>query len=138
MNITTEPIAPTTNAAAQSIRMTILMTLTVGLSIKFWIALEVVGFWVTESRIMLNITKGTKPTTDAKRMNMNFLTVRQGWTKARTKATAASKASSTPGRLSSIPTTTAAIADKPQTAKRTSVLILLWDVEKASIMTTPF
>jgi hypothetical protein len=138
MNITTAPIAPTTSAAAQSIMMIILMTLTVGLSIRFLIALEVVGFWVTESRIMLNMTKRTKPTTDAKRMNMNFLTVRQGWTKARTKATAARKASSKPGGLSSIPITTETIVNKPQTTKRITVLFLLPGVEKASIMTISF
>jgi hypothetical protein len=138
MNITTAPIAPTTSAAAQSIMMIILMTLTVGLSIRFLIALEVVGFWVTESRIMLNMTKRTKPTTDAKRMNMNFLTVRQGWTKARTKAAAARKASSKPGGLSSIPITTETIVNKPQTTKRITVLFLLPGVEKASIMTISF
>lgn len=48
---------------------------------------------------------------------------------------AASKANSTPGRLSSIPTTTEAIADKPQSAKRISVLVLLRGVEKALTMT---
>ncbi len=138
MNITTEPIAPTTNAAAQSIMMTILMTLTVGLSIKFWIALEVVGFWVTESRIMLNMTKRTKPTTDAKKRSMSFLTVRQGWTKARTKAIAARKASRKPGGLSSIPITIETIVNKPQTTKKITVLFLLPDVEKASIMTISF
>jgi hypothetical protein len=138
MNITIAPIAPTTSAAAQSIMMIILMTLTVGLSIRFLIALEVVGFWVTESRIMLNMTKRTKPTTDAKRMNMNFLTVRQGWTKARTKAAAARKASSKPGGLSSIPITTETIVNKPQTTKRITVLFLLPGVEKASIMTISF
>ena len=129
MNITTEPIAPTTNAAAQSIMMIILMTLTVGLSIKFRIALEVVGFWVTKSIIMLNMTKRTKPTTDAKRRNINFLTIRQGWTKARTKAAPARKASSKPGGLSSIPITTETIVNKPQTTKRITVLFLLHDVE---------
>jgi hypothetical protein len=43
-----------------------------------------------------------------------------------------------PGGLSSIPTMTEAIADKPQTARRISVLILLRDVEIASIMTISF
>jgi hypothetical protein len=138
MNITTKPIAPTTSAAAQSIMMIILMTLVVGLCIRFWIALEVVGFWVTESRIMLNMTKRTKPATDAKRRNMNFLTFRQGWTKARTKATAARKASSKPGGLSSIPITAETIVNKPQTTKRITVLFLLPGVEKASIMTISF
>ncbi len=65
---------------------------------------------------------------------MNFLAVRQGWANARTKAIAARKASSMPGRLSSIPTTAEAIADRPQIAKRISVLIVLRGVEKASIM----
>ena len=69
---------------------------------------------------------------------MNFLAVRQEWTNARTKAVAARKASSIPGRLSSIPTTAEAIANKPQIIKRISVLILLRGVEKASIMTVSF
>jgi len=69
---------------------------------------------------------------------MNFLVVRQGWTNASTKAVAARKASSMPGRLSSIPTTTAAIASKPQIARRISALILLLGVEKASLMTVSF
>jgi hypothetical protein len=138
MNITTEPIAPTTNAAAQSIMMIILMTLTVGLSIRFWIALEVVGFWLTESRVMLNMTKRTNPTTDSKSRNTNFLTVRHGWTKARTKAAAASKASRKPGGLSSIPITAETIVNKPQTTKRITVLFLLLSVEKTSIMIISF
>jgi hypothetical protein len=87
---------------------------------------------------MFMTTKRTKPRTDAKRRNMNFLVVRQGWENAKTKAIVASKASSTPGRLSFIPTTTAAVANKPQTTKRTSALILLRGVEKASIMTNSF
>jgi hypothetical protein len=69
---------------------------------------------------------------------MNFLTVRQGWTKARTKAAAARKASSKPGGLSSIPITTETIVNKPQTTKRITVLFLLPGVDKASIMTISF
>jgi hypothetical protein len=43
-----------------------------------------------------------------------------------------------PGGLSSIPTTAAAIADKPQITKRISVQILLRGVERASIMIVSF
>jgi hypothetical protein len=69
---------------------------------------------------------------------MNFLAVRQGWTNARTKAVAAGKANSTPGGLSSIPTTTAAIVSKPQIARRINVVILLCGVEKALVMIASF
>jgi hypothetical protein len=69
---------------------------------------------------------------------MNFLAVRHGWTNARTKAIAARKANSMPGGLSLMPTTVAAIADKPQVTNRISVLILLRGVEKISIMTVSY
>jgi len=69
---------------------------------------------------------------------MNFLAVRQGWTNARIKAVAARKARNMPGRLSSIPKTTAAIASKPQIARRISVIFLLYGVEKALIMIVSF
>jgi hypothetical protein len=138
MNMATEPIAPTMSAAGLIIAIIKFKALMAGLCIKFWSAPEVAGFWAIESEMMFMIMKRTKPRTDAKRRNMNFLAVRQGWANARTKAIAASKASSTPGRLSSIPTMTEALVDKPQTTKRTSVLILLRDVEKALIMTISF
>jgi len=69
---------------------------------------------------------------------MNFFVVRQGWTNARTKAVAARKACSMPGRLSSIPTTAAVIASKPQIARRISVIVLLCGVEKALVMIVLF
>jgi len=43
-----------------------------------------------------------------------------------------------PGRLSSIPTTVAAIASKPQIARRISVIFLLFGVEKELIMIISF
>jgi len=129
---------PTTSAAAQSIMMIILMTLVVGLCSRFWTALEVVGFWVIESRIMLKMTKRKKPITDAKRKNKNFLVDRHGWTNARTMATPARNASSVPGGLSSTPMAAAVNTNKPQITKRIIVTILLRGVENASIITTFF
>ena len=78
--------------------------------------------------------KKTKPRTDAKNRDKNFFVIRQGWVNARTKAVAANKARSMPGKLSSTPIMAETIADKLQTTKRISVLILLFRVEKASIM----
>ncbi len=69
---------------------------------------------------------------------MNFLAVRQGWENARTKVTAANKASSMPGGLSSIPTTTAAIASKPHIARRIRVILLLCGAEEALVMFVSF
>jgi hypothetical protein len=134
MNMATEPTVPTMNAAGLIITMIKFKALMAGLCIRDRSAPEVVGSWATESKMMFRVTKRTKPSTDARMMNMNFLAVRQGWANARTKAVAARKASSMPGRLSSIPTTAETIADKPQIAKRISVLIVLRGVEKASIM----
>lgn len=138
MNMATEPTAPTMKDARQTIIKVTFRASVTGLSIRFWSASEVAGLCVTESEAMLRMVKRTKPRTDAKRRKMNNLVVRQGWANARTKAVAASKASRMPGGLSSIPTTTEAIADKPQIAKRISVLILLRGVEKASVMTISF
>jgi len=138
MNMATEPTAPTVNAAGQIIMKITFKALIAGLCIRSLSVPDVAGFWTTESEVMLRMTKRTKPSTDAKRRNMNFLVVRQGWVNARTNAVAARKASSMPGGLSSIPTATAVIANKPQTTKRTSVLILLRGVEKASITADSF
>lgn len=63
---------------------------------------------------------------------MNFLTIRQGWAKARIKATAERKASSTPGRLSSIPTTAEAAAETTHNTRKTRDLFLFPGVENAS------
>jgi hypothetical protein len=57
---------------------------------------------------------------------------------AGTKAVAARKANRIPGRLSLIPTATAAIASKPQIARRINVVILLCGVEKALIKIVSF
>jgi hypothetical protein len=138
MNITTAPTTPTRKVAEQSIAKIILRASFTGLSIKFWSASELAGFWTIESDTILTMMKRTNPSTAANSRNMNFLAVRQGWENARTKVTAASKASSMPGGFSSIPTTVEAIADKQQITKRISVLILLLRVEKASIMTISF
>jgi hypothetical protein len=138
MNMATEPIAPTMKAAAQIIAMIKLRVSVAGLCLRFLSVSEVAGFWVIESVMMFMMTMRTKPKTEVRRMVMSFLVARQGKANARTKAIAASKANSTPGRLSSIPTTTAAVAHKPQITKKTIVLILLRDVEKASIMTISF
>jgi len=43
-----------------------------------------------------------------------------------------------PGKLSSIPTTPAATASKPQIARRINVIILLCGVEKALVMIVSF
>ena len=138
MNMATEPTAPTMKAAGQTMTMIKLRVLAKGLCIRSWSAPEVAGFWATVSKMMFRMMKRTKPSTDARSRNMNFLAVRQEWANASTKAVAARKASSMPGRLSSIPTTTAAIASKPQIARRISALILLLGVEKASLMTVSF
>jgi len=138
MNMATEPTAPTMKAAGQTMTLIKLRVLAKGLCIRSWSAPEVAGFWATVSKMMFRMTKRTKPSTDARRRNMNFLAVRQVWANARTKAVAARKANRMPGRLSSIPTATAAIASKPQIARRINVVILLRGVEKASIMTDSF
>jgi hypothetical protein len=138
MNMATEPTAPTMKAAGQIIAMIILKASIAGLCSRSWRAPVVAGFWATVSRMMFRMMKRTKPSIDARRRNLNFLAVRQGWTNARTKAVAARKANSMPGGLSSIPTAAAAIANKPQITKRISVLILLCGVEKASIKIVSF
>jgi hypothetical protein len=138
MNMATEPTAPTMKAAGQIIAKIKFKASMAGLCIRSRSATEVAGFWTTESKMMLRVMKRTKPSTDIRRRNMNFLAVRQGWTNARTKAVAARKASSTPGRLSSIPTLTAAIASKPQIARRISVIFLLCSVEDALVMILSF
>jgi hypothetical protein len=132
MNMATEPTAPTMKAAGQIITMIKFKASMAGLCIRSWSAPEVAGSWATESKMMFRMRKRTKPSTDARRRNMNFLTDRQVWTKARIKAVAARKASNMPGGLSSIPTAAAAIANKPQITKRKSVLILLGGVERTS------
>jgi hypothetical protein len=88
--------------------------------------------------MMFRMMKRTKPSIDARRRSMNFLAVRQGWTNARKKAVAAMNASSMPGRLSSKPTTRAAIASKTQIARRISVIFLFCGGEKALVMIVSF
>jgi len=138
MNIVTEPTAPTMKAAVQIIAMIILMASTTGFCSRFWSVPAVAGSWAAVSRMMFRMMKRTKPSIDAKRRNMNFLAVLQGWTNARTKAVAARKAKMIPGRLSSIPAAAAAIASKPQIARRISVIFLLCGVEKALVMIVSF
>jgi hypothetical protein len=130
MNMTTEPTEPTMKVAKQIIAKIILKASMAGLCNRSWSAPVVAGFWATISRMM----KRTTPSSDARRRNMNFLAVRQGWTNARTKVVAAREANSTPGGLSSIPTAVATIADKPQITRRINDQILLRGVESASIM----
>ena len=134
MNMTTEPTAPTMKAAEQIIAMIILKASMAELCSRSWSAPLAAEFWEIVSRMMFRTMKRTKPSIPARRRNKNFFAVRQGWTNARTKAVAARKASSMPGRLSSIPTTTAAIANKPHIARRISVIFFLCGVEKALIM----
>ena len=138
MNMATEPTTPMMKAAEQIIAMIIIKALIAELCSRFWSALVVAGFWAIVSRTMFKIMKRTKLSIDARRMDMNFLAVRQGWANARTKAVAARKASSMPGRLSSIPTTTAAIASKPQIARRISIIFLFFGGEKALVMIVSF
>ena len=138
MNMATEPTAPTMKAAGQIIMMIILKASMAGLSSRSWSVPVFAGFWATVSRMMFRMTKRAKPNTDARRRNMNCLTVRQGWTNARTKAVAARKASSMPGGLSSIPTMTAAIASKPHIARKIRVIFLSCGVEKALVMIVSF
>ena len=138
MNIATEPTAPMMKAAWQIIAKINIRASLAGLCTRFRSAIEVAGFWAIESIMMFRIKKTTKPRTDPRSRNMNFLAIRQGWANARTKAVAASKARRMPGKLSLIPTTADAIADKPQATKRIRVLNLLFRVERASIMTISF
>jgi len=104
MNMVTEPTAPTMNAAGQIIAMIKFRASKAGLCIRSWSALEVVGFWAIESKMMFRMMKRTKPRTDAKRRNMNFLAVRQGWENAMTKAIAESRARSKPAGWINSPT----------------------------------
>lgn len=125
---------PITRAAGQSIMTITFMALVVGLCIRFRIALEVVGFWATVSRMMFRTTKRIDPITDARRKSMNFLAVRHGWTNARIKAFAAKKASNIPGGLSSIPMDAAVIVNTAQIIRRMNVTSLFRGVESASII----
>jgi hypothetical protein len=129
MNMVMEPTTPMMKEAGQIIAMIILKASTTGLCRRSWAAV---------SRMMFRMTKRTIPRTDVKRRIMNCLAVLQGWTNARTKAIAARKAKSMPGGLSLIPTTAAAIVNKPQITRRIKVLILLRDVLKESNMTVSF
>ena len=138
MNMAAEPTTPTIKAAEQSIMMIVFKAFMAGLSISSRSVPDADGSWVTESSMMLRMMKSPKPSTDAKRRDMNFLAVRQVRTNARTKAVAATKASRMPGRLSSIPTATAAIASKPQIARRMSVNLLSWGVESALVIFISF
>jgi hypothetical protein len=63
MNMTTEPIAPTMNAAGMIITIIKFKALMAGLCIKFWSAPEVARFWAIESEMMFIIMKRTKPQT---------------------------------------------------------------------------
>jgi hypothetical protein len=109
-----------------------------GLCIRSRSAPEVAGSWATESKIIFRMMRRTEPSTAARRRNMNFLAVRQGWANARTKAIAARKASRMPGGLSLNPTTAAAIVNKPLITKRIIDWILMRDVENASIIIASF
>jgi len=82
--------------------------------------------------MLFRMAKRTNPINDAKRRSLNCLAVRQGWANARTKVISARKANSMPGGLSSIPITTAAIANKAQIAKRIRVRVLLLGMVRAS------
>jgi len=138
MNMAAEPTTPTIKAAEQSIMMIVFKAFMAGLSISSRSVPDADGSWVTESSMMLRMMKSPKPSTDARRRNMNFFAVRQGCTNARTKAVAERKASRIPGGLSSIPTVTAAIVSKPQLARRKNDMFLLLGVEKAAIMIVSF
>lgn len=138
MSMITEPTVPTKRAAAQSMEMIKTKLSVVGLCVRFRVALEVAGFWAMESKMMFRMTKRIKPIIDARRRNMNFLVVRQGWANARMKTVAERKASSTPGGLSSMPMDVALNAKRTQITKNMSVVIIFRGVESASIITTFF
>jgi hypothetical protein len=138
MNMAAEPTAPTMKAAEQSITMIVFKAFMAGLSISSRRVPDADGSWMTESSMMLRMMKSPKPSNDAKRRNMNLLAARQGCTNARTKAEAERKASSIPGRLSSMPTAVAAIASKTQIVRRINVLFLFLGVEIGALMIVSF
>jgi len=138
MNITTEPTAPTMKAAVHSIVKIKFRASVKGLWIRFCSAREVAGFCAKVSKIIFWMMKRTKPRTDTNSIKVNFLPVLQGWANARTKAVAANNARSMPGRLSFIPTTIEAIVSKAEITRSTSVLFLLREIEKASIISISF
>ncbi len=134
-NITTEPTAPTKIAGGQ-IRIARRKAATPRPCSNTWSARILSTSPATPWKTLCRMPNITKPTTDAHRKSPNLFAVRQGWTKARIRAVAAPKAKRIPGGLSLIPTTTAAVAEAQQIARKTNVRVRLRGVDRASSIST--